>query len=168
MQVTTAQLSTITELSPTALRVRAKKYTMPGATQTQQGRKVTWDLTVTILWLLNFNKTQYGSDPDSKNLAYERQRLLKAQADHEELDYSVKCKQFIRVDMVADILASLLTLMLSGIRNLGGRLANELINEPNLAVIKAKVDREVNAVQAALTRGAADLSRQIQEDQKYE
>ena len=120
MQVTTAQLSTITELSPTALRVRAKKYTMPGATQTQQGRKVTWDLTVTILWLLNFNKTQYGSDPDSKNLAYERQRLLKAQADHEELDYSVKCKQFIRVDMVADILASLLTLMLSGIRNLGG------------------------------------------------
>jgi len=47
-------------------------------------------------------------------------------------------------------------------------LANELINEPNLAVIKAKVDREVNAVQAALTRGAADLSRQIQEDQKYE
>jgi phage terminase Nu1 subunit (DNA packaging protein) len=168
MQVTTAQLSSITGLSPTALRVRAKKYAMPGASTSQQGRKVTWDLTVTIPWLLNFNKTQYGSDADSKNLAYERQRLLKAQADHEELDYAVKCKQYMRTDIVIDILAGLMAIIISAIRNLGGRLANELVGEYNPAVIKERIDNEVGAARTAMVREAAEQNRRIHEEWPYE
>jgi hypothetical protein len=107
-----------------------------------------------------------GADPDSKNLAYERQRLIKAQADHEELDYLIKCGKLIDVDMVMDILSNLVALLKSGVQNLGGRLANELLNEHNPAVVKARVDSETNAVLIALAHGAGELKRQLQEARK--
>src|SRR5215210_3566252 len=129
MNVTTSEAVKVTGLSAVTLRGHAKKRGMPGRITSQQGRKVLWDLALVVPWLLDLYRNQYGSDPDTKNFAYERQRLIKAQADHEELDYLVKCGQLIDFDMVLDILSNWVALFKSSVQNLGGRLANELLNE---------------------------------------
>jgi phage terminase Nu1 subunit (DNA packaging protein) len=114
-------------------------------------------------WMLRRERNSQNPDPNGLSLEAERKRLIKAQADHEELDYLVKCGELIYFDMVLDMISNLAVLVKSSIQNLGGRLANELIDEPNPAVIKARVDSEAHAVVAAVSQGAGEMERQLQE-----
>src|SRR5215212_8699294 len=139
MQVTTAELSKITKLSPTALREHVRKYAMPGADTHRQGRKRLWDLTVTIPWLLDFYKTQNTPEAGSKSLAAERLRLLSEQADREALDNAKRRGEVIEYEDAEGCMMTVASLLASQLDGMAGRLANELVNESNAAVIRDKI-----------------------------
>jgi len=157
MQVTTAELSKITKLSPTTLRERVRKYAMPGADTHRQGYKMLWDLAVVVPWLLNFYKTQNSPAIGSKSLAAERLRLLSEQADREALDNARRRGEVIKYEDAEGCFMAVATLLAGRLDGVAGRLANELVNEPNAAVIRDRIFTEHRAIRESLAVGIQDF-----------
>jgi len=133
---------------------------------TGQGSKIRWNPSVVVPWLIEFYTAKYNPEVGSKSLAAERLRLISEQADREASDNARKRAEVIDYEVAEGVITRLASLTVSRLDGLGGRLANELVNEPNPAVIKDKILSECRAIREALADSAKALGRHYQDIKK--
>jgi phage terminase Nu1 subunit (DNA packaging protein) len=117
-------------------------------------------------WLLKREKRKQYPASAGLSLEAERKRLIREQADREALDNARKRGEVIAYAVAEEVVAGLASLIVSRLDGLGGRLANELVNEPNPAVIKDKILTECRAIREALAGSAKALGQYYQDLKK--
>jgi phage terminase Nu1 subunit (DNA packaging protein) len=117
-------------------------------------------------WLLQRERERYNPEDGSKSLAAERLRLISEQADREALENACRRGEVIVYAVAEEVVAGLASLIVSRLDGLGGRLANELVNEPNPAVIRDKILAECRAIRQELADAAEGLGRHYQDLKK--
>jgi phage terminase Nu1 subunit (DNA packaging protein) len=93
-------------------------------------------LTEVIPWLLDYYKRTYNPEVGHKSLDAERLRLLSAQADREALDNARRRVEVIEYDEAEGCITALAALVANRLEGVAGRLANELVNASNPAIIR--------------------------------
>jgi hypothetical protein len=88
-----------------------------------------------------------------KTLTSERLRLLSEQADREALDNARRRGEVIEYRDAEDCMLALVGVLNSRLDGVAGRLANELVNEPNAAIIRDKLLTEHRAIRESLADG---------------
>jgi hypothetical protein len=91
--------------------------------------------------------------PTSKSLAAERLRLLNEQADREALDNACRRSEVIAYEDAEGCFLAVATLLAGRLDGVAGRLANELVNEPNAAVIRDRLFTEHRAIRELVATG---------------
>ena len=161
----TREIVQITKRSASTLRELVRQHNMP-CKSTGQGSKIRWNPSVVVPWLIEFYTAKYNPEVGSKSLAAERLRLISEQADREASDNARKRAEVIDYEVAEGVITRLASLTVSRLDGLGGRLANELVNEPNPAVIKDKILSECRAIREALADSAKALGRHYQDIKK--
>lgn len=108
----------------------------------------------------------YLADPKSepytngeRSLEAERKRLIREQADRESLDNERKRGELIPADQVELVFTATIALVVNRLEGVAGRLANELVNIQNPAVIREKLLIEHRAIRKAIADGLGDLEK---------
>jgi hypothetical protein len=92
-----------------------------------------------------------GEGPQT--LTSERLRLLSELADREALDNARRRGEVIEYRDAEDCMLALVTILTSRLDGVAGRLANELVNEPNAAIIRDKLLTEHRRIRTAVSAG---------------
>jgi hypothetical protein len=107
---------------------------MPAIGAGVQGMRASINAPATIEWLLARERNKFNPELSGKNLATERLRLLSEQADREALDNARRRGEVIEYEDAEGCFMAVATILNSRLDGVAGRLANELVNEPNAAV----------------------------------
>jgi hypothetical protein len=99
---------------------------------------------------------------DKTSLSEERKRFVKAQADKEELENEKRRGEVIYFETALDVITSVVSLVTSRLEGVAGRLAADLVNESNPAVIREKLLAEHRAIRQSLSDAARGLSERSQ------
>ncbi len=114
-------------------------------------------------WLTEREVRNQAVSKDSKaSLAEERKRLITAQADKEELENEKRRGEVIYFETAVDVITSVVSLVTSRLEGVAGRLAADLVNESNPAVIRPKLLAEHRAVRQSLADATRELAEQTQ------
>src|SRR5215212_6677719 len=130
---------------------------MPAVDAGVQGMRASINTPAAIEWLLMRERHKYNPELGSKNLATERLRLLSEQADREALDNARRRGEVIEYDECEGCFLALANLLASRLDGVAGRLANELVNEPNAAVIRDRIFTEHRAIRASVAAGLQEF-----------
>lgn len=115
-----------------------------------------------IRWMLGREKNKRSPETGRKSLEAERLRLVAEQADREALDNARKRAEVIDYEVAEELVTSMASLLSSRLDGIGGRLANDLVNEPNPAVIRDKILSECRAIREAIAETAGELGQRYQ------
>ncbi len=131
---------------------------MPHEQKRQKGM-VCFDLTVVIAWLIDREKRRQHPKSGDLGLEAERIRLIRAQADLEELDNAIKRGELLYAADSSQAFSELGALLASRLEHVAGRLANEVVNEPNPAVIREKSLQEHRAIRESFADSMEQLAQ---------
>lgn len=92
-----------------------------------------------------------------RSLEAERKRLIREQADREALENARTRGEVIPVEQVEQIFTATIALVVNRLEGVASRLANELVNIDNPAVIREKLLIEHRAIRKAIADGLGDL-----------
>lgn len=134
---------------------------MPAERSGKQGSKVTINPPEAIQWLLE--RERMRQRPQAGSLQAERLRLVSEQADSAALDNAKRRGELIDYDVAEHLITWLAALVVSRLEGVAGRLANDLVNEPNPAVIRVKLLSEHRAIRAAIANGCGELAAQCEQ-----
>jgi len=142
---------------------------MPAVDAGVQGMRASINTPAAIEWLLARERNKYNPELGSKNLAAERLRLLSEQADREALDNARRRGELIEYEDTEGCFLTVATILAGQLDGVAGRLTNELVNEPNSAVIRDRIFTEHRAIRASLAAGIQDfVDKCRQEVEQYQ
>jgi hypothetical protein len=142
---------------------------MPAIGAGVQGMRASINAPAAIEWLLARERNKFNPELSGKNLATERLRLLSEQADREALDNARRRGEVIEYEDAEGCFMAVATILNSRLDGVAGRLANELVNEPNAAVIRDRLLIEHRAIRASVATGLqAFVDKCRREVEQYE
>jgi phage terminase Nu1 subunit (DNA packaging protein) len=161
---TTAELVQLTGYNRRTIQRMVHEEAMPCQCTGKQGSPVTFNPSEVVPWLIEREKRRQHPKTGALSLEAGRIRLIRAQADREELENEKRRGEVIYFSTALDVMTSLVSLVTSRLEGVAGRLANELVNEPNPAVIRDKLLQEHRAIRQSLADGAQDFAERSQRE----
>lgn len=128
---------------------------MPAERSGRRGTKVTINPAEALPWLIEHDVGR--QTPDNEGLEAERLRLISEKADGEALENAKKRGEALDYHIVEDMVMSLASQVVSQLEGIPGRLANELVNESDPAVIQAKIDNEYEIMRRAIANSVREF-----------
>jgi phage terminase Nu1 subunit (DNA packaging protein) len=155
---TQPELQAVTGYSRRTIYSLVKDEGMPCERTGRQGSKLFFNPSEAIPWLIERERRRKHPKTGALSLEAERIRLIRAQADREELENEKRRGEVIYFSTALDIITSVASLVANRLEGVAGRLANELVNEPNPAVIRDKLLQEHRAIRESLADPAQDFA----------
>jgi phage terminase Nu1 subunit (DNA packaging protein) len=118
-----------------------------------RGKAVTIYTAEAQQWLAFKDISRKMPEVGSNSIAAARLRLLNEQADREALDNARRRGEVILYTDAEGCFLSVATILAGRLDGVAGRLANELVNEPNAAVIRDSLLTEHRAIRASVAAG---------------
>lgn len=146
MIVNTETLAQHLDVTPRRVQQLVKDRGMPCL---GRGR---FDLLACLQWYARFLKAR-KDEHESEALRQARIRLLKERADRETLENAVRRGELLPASHVEQVFTQTLALAVSRLEGVAGRLANELVNIGNPAIIRDKLLNEHRAIEQVVADG---------------
>jgi phage terminase Nu1 subunit (DNA packaging protein) len=159
---TTAELVQLTGYNRRTIQRMVHDEGMPCQRTGRQGSPVTFNPSEVVPWLIEREKRRQHPKTGALSLEAERIRLIRAQADREELENEKRRGEVIYFSTALDVITSIASLVASRLEGVAGRLAHELVNESSPAVIRDKLLQEHRAIRQSLADATRELAEQTQ------
>jgi phage terminase Nu1 subunit (DNA packaging protein) len=159
---TTAELVQLTGYNRRTIQRMVHEEAMPCQRTGKQGSPATFNPSDVVLWLIEREKRRQHPKTGALSLEAERIRLIRAQADREELENEKRRGEVIYFSTALDVITSVASLVANRLEGVAGRLANELVNESNPAVIRHKLLAEHRAIRQSLADATGELAEQTE------
>ncbi len=159
---TTAELVQLTGYNRRTIQRMVHEEAMPCQRTGKQGSPTTFNPSEVVPWLIERERRRQHPKTGALSLEAERIRLIRAQADREELENEKRRGEVIYFLTASDVITSVASLVANRLEGVAGRLANDLVNEPNPAVIRHKLLQENRAIKQSLADATRELAEQAE------